>query len=465
MRVPGPLLPPSLKGHLLDFMTKPKEFGPSMVAKYGPLYRFWTNNFTTQLALGDPVMAQQLYRDQANMDKPEDGGLGAHFGRFFGQAMGLQNGRTWASIRKAFKGSMSPAAADSSLDNIEASLNQWEQETLEPLARSGKEVTIPELMGILPVTLMLNVFFGHQFTSRHSELVASLAADAEKIIDTVIFNRLACTKLYKFLPTTENLTLKRFHSGLEVFLRAYETSEERSNGEGGAVDSVIEHLNASSNQDLSFENVRDTLTEIVFTNTDVIKPAISWLLADLLVYPEECESLKLTDQHGMIDKASLENHYSRLLHVIKESARVHPFFPISLPEVLNKDMEVGGFVLPKGSWISIDVYSMNFNTNYWTEPSEFRPERFEDQDDFRDKWAVFRFGYGARRCAGQYYGNLMLANVTARLLSNWQLVPLNMEGIRHHDQVPRVQGILAMMPDIRLHLRDKKLPTKKWAQE
>ena len=464
MRVPGPLLPPSLKGHLLDFITKPKEFGPSMVAKYGPIYRFWTNNFTTQLALADPAMAQQLYRDQSNMHKPRDGGLGAYFQRFLGTAMGLQNGRKWTMIRKAFKGAMSPAAADKSLDNIEASLNQWEQEILEPLARSGEVVTIPELVGILPLTLMMNVFFGHQFVSRHSERVSSLARDAVKIAETTVFNRWACSGLYKFLPTKENMRLKRFHAGWDDFLHTYKTSEERRNGEGGVVDSVIE-MNISSKQDISFEEVKDTLTEIIFTNVDVIKPAISWLLADLLVYPEESVSLNLANQTGMIDKAMLENHCPRLLNVIKESARVHPFFPISLPEILNKDVELGGLILPKGSWISIDQYSINFNPIHWTKPSEFCPERFEDIDDFRDRWAVFRFGYGARRCYGQYYGNLMLANVTARLLSNWQLVPLNMEGIHHHDQVPRMQGIFAMLPDIRLRLGDQKLQTQESYRE
>ena len=141
-------------------MARPLEFGPSMVVKYGPLYRFWTNNFGTQLAVGDPVMAHQLYKDQANMDKPRDGGLGEFFPRFLGNAMGLQNGRKWTNIRKAFKGPMSPTGADKSLENIEATLDQWENETLEPLARSTAVVSLPGVVGSMPIKIMLNIFFG-----------------------------------------------------------------------------------------------------------------------------------------------------------------------------------------------------------------------------------------------------------------------------------------------------------------
>ena len=454
LQVPGPLLPRGIKGNLVDFMAHPRTFGPSMVAKYGPLYRVYTNNCGALLAIGDPVLAQQLYQDQANMAKPLDAGLGCYLQRFLGDAMGLASGRKWTNIRKAFRVPLSPATADASLANIEASLDQWEEETLEPLARSGLAVTVPEVVAMMPITVMLNIFFGHKFVRRHSAELARLTEDADVIMKTALYNRLACTSLYRHLPTGPNRTLASFQQSWAGILQSYETSKERKEGEGGAIDSVIDFMNSSQAGSITFSEVADTMSEIIFTNQDVLSPAISWLLTDLLVYPHQAQALQLASTYGLMDRATLQDHQPHLLNLIKESARVHLFFPLSIPEVLSKDVQLGGFSLMAGTTVSIDQYSINMNPQYWHEPSTFRPERFEDSDAFRDKWSLFRFGFGARRCPGQHYGNLVLANVTARLLARWRLVPVGLEGVTHHELVPMVPGNFAMMPDIKVRLED-----------
>ena len=39
LKIPGPLFPKGIKGNLPDFMARPREFGPLLTSKYGPLYR------------------------------------------------------------------------------------------------------------------------------------------------------------------------------------------------------------------------------------------------------------------------------------------------------------------------------------------------------------------------------------------------------------------------------------------
>ena len=63
----------------------------------------------------------------------------------------------------------------------------------------------------------------------------------------------------------------------------------------------------------------------------------------------------------MLDKSSLEEKYPELLDIIHESARVHPFFPISMPEIVGKDLKLGDYVLPAGTKVSIDQHSLNHN--------------------------------------------------------------------------------------------------------
>ena len=154
----------------------------------------------------------------------------------------------------------------------------------------------------------------------------------------------------------------------------------------------------------------------------------------------------------MIDKEALESEYSGLLHVIQESARVHPGFPISMPETLDKDIELSGYGLPKGTKVSIDQYSLNHNPKYWSNPSQFEPCRFQNVDDFMAKWGMFRFGFGGRRCPGQYYANLILANATIRLFSRYKVNVIGTD-LSHHEQIPSIfGGGLTMVPDLKVQL-------------
>jgi len=455
MAVPGPLLPRSLKGNLEDYMNQPRTFGPSMMAKHGPLYRVYINNFGQQLAIGDPAIAQQLYTDQANMDKPADGGLGDFLERYLKDCLGCASGRKWVNIKSGFRVTMSVNAANDSLANIEASIDQWEEGILEPLAKSGEAVTLTEMIGMMPVTAMLNIFFGHQFISRNMKKLVSLNDDADELMKTVLYDKLACNSMYKYLPTSANKTLARFRQNWEKIILDYEKNPERMNGEGGTLDSTIDFIDAKKKDAITFNQVVDTMSEIIFTNQDVLGPAITWMFTDMVVYPKYVDWLELDTVSGMIDKTTLEKDHPKLLHVIKESARVHPFLPLSIPEILSKDVELNGYTLPKGSVLSIDQYSFNQNPKYWPQPREFKPERFENVDSFTDKWALFRMGFGSRRCPGQFYGNLVMANLMARFFSRWKMVPL--EEVSHHEQVPVTPGNFSQMPNIKVCIQERTL--------
>ena len=154
----------------------------------------------------------------------------------------------------------------------------------------------------------------------------------------------------------------------------------------------------------------------------------------------------------MIDVGTLNTSYQKLQHIVAESARVHPFIPMSSPEILDEDITLGGYFLPKGTCMSIDLYSLNLNPKYWSDPLEFQPTRFSEVDDFIKNWGMFRFGFGGRRCPGQHYANLLIANATARLFSKYRLVPQDF--ISHHENVPLLSpGVVTMLPDFQVKVQ------------
>ena len=84
LKVPGPVLPNGILGSLPEFFATPRQVGPSMSSKYGPLYRIYTTNLRTVVAVADPVLAKELYQNESNMAHAWDQGIGHFIVRYIG---------------------------------------------------------------------------------------------------------------------------------------------------------------------------------------------------------------------------------------------------------------------------------------------------------------------------------------------------------------------------------------------
>ena len=107
-------------------------------------------------------------------------------------------------MKKGFKASLSPTTAESSLTSIEDTLAQWDKNILKPLTESGKAIGLQELVGLLPITTMLNIFFGQIFIERFSNQINQFVKDASFILETAIHNKWAASPIYKYFDTEAN---------------------------------------------------------------------------------------------------------------------------------------------------------------------------------------------------------------------------------------------------------------------
>ena len=61
--------------------------------------------------------------------------------------------------------------------------------------------------------------------------------------------------------------------------------------------------------------------------------------------------------------------------VLSETLRLYSISD-RLERVCKQDMEMGGVLIPKGSVVTIPIFSLHRDPQYWPEPEEFRPERY-----------------------------------------------------------------------------------------
>src|SRR5262249_26457122 len=107
------------------------------------------------------------------------------------------------------------------------------------------------------------------------------------------------------------------------------------------------------------------------------------------------------------------------LQVIKESLRLYPVI-FMLARAPTKDLEVGGYRLPKGQMVLMPPYIIHRDATFFPEPERFDPQRFRpERAKALPRCACLPSGAGPHTCIGNHFAmmeeQLILATMVQRL--------------------------------------------------
>ena len=162
-----------------------------------------------------------------------------------------------------------------------------------------------------------------------------------------------------------------------------------------------------------------------------------WIMAELVKNPAIQDKLyhaiKATTDDDKEEVSEEDVHNMPYLKaVILEGLRKHPPGHLVLPHKAAEDMEIGGYLIPKGTTVNFMVAEMGRDEREWKNPMEFSPERFlpggdgEGVDVTGTKGIrMMPFGVGRRICAGLGIAMLQLEYFVANMVREfeWQEVP------------------------------------------
>jgi len=104
--------------------------------------------------------------------------------------------------------------------------------------------------------------------------------------------------------------------------------------------------------------------------------------------------------------------------VIKETLRLMPI-ATGVPKEAVEDTELGGYFVPKGMIMFIDMVNLHRNPKYWKDPSTFNPDRFLTDEVTANSYLPFSLG--SRSCIGAKFAETQMITSLPLLLNHFKL--------------------------------------------
>ncbi|MCL7052298.1 hypothetical protein MKW94_015246 [Papaver nudicaule] len=173
--------------------------------------------------------------------------------------------------------------------------------------------------------------------------------------------------------------------------------------------------------DLFFGYTRDTVIkatclQLVVAASDTTSVALTWALSLILANPNVLRKAQYELDNKVGKGRNIEAHdidgLVYLQAIVKETLRLYPPGPLSVPHEAMEDCIVGGYQVRAGTRLLVNLWKLQRDPRVWSNPLEFQPERFLPQPDggfggeavnidFRGQnFEYTPFGSGRRLCPG-----------------------------------------------------------------
>ncbi|XP_057989152.1 cytochrome P450 CYP82D47-like [Hevea brasiliensis] len=217
----------------------------------------------------------------------------------------------------------------------------------------------------------------------------------------------------------------------------HEHKQKRASGvvyKGGGEDfmdvllSILQDAKELSNRDVDTIN-KSTCLAIILGASETTSVTLTWTLSLLLnnrhvLKKAQQELDTLVGRERQVKESDMKD-LVYLQAIIKESFRLYPAAPLSVPHESIEDCSVGGYHIPAGTRLIVNVSKIHRDSRVWLNPSEFIPERFltthKDVDVKGQNFELLPFGSGRRICPAVSFALQVLNLTLATLLHSFEI--------------------------------------------
>lgn len=331
--------------------------------------------------------------------------------RILGNGLVTSDGDYWRRQRKLIQPAFHAR-------RIEAYAEEMVKFTLHMLKswRDGDKVDVNHAMMRLTLAIVAKTI-----------LDADINADAEKIAEAVtVFQRLAFgVDIFPlWLPTPTHLKQRRVEKAMDKVVVALITQRRKGVEDRGDLLSMLLNSVDEDGQGMTDKQIRDEIVTLFLAGHETTANALSWTWYLLSQHP--VVEQKLQDEldsvlHGRPPTLADLKRLPYTEQVLQEAMRLYP--PVwNMSRQALTDVEIGGYIIPKGSEINLNTYAMHHDPRWWEEPERFLPERFHpDRQSSVPKMAYLPFSTGSRVCIGNSFAMMEARLILAAIASQYRL--------------------------------------------
>ncbi|KAK7301567.1 hypothetical protein RJT34_12434 [Clitoria ternatea] len=438
---PGPK-PWPIMGNLPHLGAVPHHSLAALARVYGPLIHLRLGFVHVVVAASASVAEQFLKVHDANFSSRPPNAGAKYIAYNYQDLVFAPYGPRWRLLRKITSLHLFSAKAMDEFKHLR-------QEEVARLTRNlassdSKAVNLGQLLNVCATNALGRVMLGRRVFNDGNGGCDPKADEFKSMVVEVmvlagVFN------IGDFIPSLECLDLqgvqakmKNLHKRFDAFLTNIIEDHKTSSKTEQHKDLLSTLLSLKDVPDDDGNKLTDTEIKALLLNmftagTDTSSSTTEWAIAELIRSPKILAKVQqeldiVVGRDRNVREEDL-THLPYLQAVIKETFRLHPSTPLSLPRVAAESCEIFGYHIPKGSTLLVNVWAIARDPKEWANPLEFKPERFlpgGDKADVDIKGNVFEvipFGAGRRICAGINLGLRMVQLLTATLAHSfdWEL--------------------------------------------
>jgi cytochrome P450 len=289
-------------------------------------------------------------------------------------------------------------------------------------SEKGEVRDIDHEMMRLTLQIVAKTLFSADVTDDADEVGAAM----NTIVSLFNFLLLPFSEWLEKLPIPHAIRFRRAKAKLDEIIYGF-INERRASGEdkGDLLSMLLLSQDEEDGSGMSDEQVRDECLTLFLAGHETTANLLTWTWYLLSQNPDAEAKLHEELDRVLQGKTPTFEDLPNLKFteaIIAESMRLYPPAWV-VGRLTVEEHEFNGYKIPVGALVLVSEFVMHRDARFWTEPDEFKPERWETLSvkEASQKNIYFPFGGGARRCIGEQFawteGILLLATIARK----WKL--------------------------------------------
>ncbi|KZV46685.1 hypothetical protein F511_37995 [Dorcoceras hygrometricum] len=408
--------------------------------RYGPVFGLRLGLMKAVVISSREAVAEAFTaRDKSFANRPVNS-AGEHF-VYGNSAFGFASGLYWRDMRKLVASEVLSARSVERMRNlrvseINLSIRELYSQAVKNRNPEPKPVNVSQWTEQMTLNIIVKTLAGKRYgslpdgsvpeeVSRFRRLISDITNLTGQFVlsDVIPFPFLKWLDLNGYIKQMKRVS-KELDGVLEEWIDEHvrrRSSDERDFTDVllSAIDESMEKIHGKTKMTI----IKATIVNVILGGFDTTAVFLTWALS-FLVEHKEVMRLAQTEIDSKIGKQRWvqESDLKDLVYlqaVVKETLRLVPPLPLSVPHVAAEDTELCGYFIPKGTTLFVNLWKLHRDPQFWPEPEKFQPERFLtdrlQMDVHGQQFEYIPFGSGRRVCPGinfvAHVGNLTLARL------------------------------------------------------